>query len=167
MSIKDVKPGNYRARAVGGQWVEAEGAKKAYVEVGFEFENDGKKEHINHKMYLSESTIEKTMDTLIVTLGYDESKTLLEDGKMKWFDKTFLADKEVEIVLEHEEYEKKTYTKVKWVNELGGAKKAGSGIQQALGNANLKELAAAARARMGAKKAPASASTTDGEDVPF
>ena len=175
----DIKAGNYRAKAIGGVWTNVGAKGTPCVAVNFEFESaPGSKSILTHRMFLTQTplkdgslVIEHTMDTLIGTLGYLEDKDLLKDsnGNLS-FDQTFLSDKEVEIVVELEADQndpKKMYPRVRWVNELSGNRLAGLPIEKVLGNANLKALAAAARARMGIS-APAPKSTkTDEMDIPF
>lgn len=157
MSLKDVKPGSYRAKAVQGAWGESPEKKTPLVGVQFEFQCEGRMETIWHTMYLTQTQLkdgstvaQKTFETL-AKLGYDESKDLIKDEKGNpWFNKQHLADKEVEIVIEIEKGDDgKSYHKVRWVNELGGARVAGLPVAQVLGNMNLKSEMAAARARLG------------------
>lgn len=156
MALKDVLPGTYRAKAVNGVWTNVGQKQTPAVGVTFEFSHDGKMETIQHVMYLTQTALqdgstvsEKTFDTLAV-LGYNET-IALENGIIT---KAHLADKEVEIVIDYEidrNDPTKRYTKVKWVNELGGSRLAGMPVQQVLGNMNLRSEMAAARARKGQK----------------
>ncbi len=111
MSYKDIQPGKYRARALGGVWTNVGKNATPCVSVNFEFESSpGVKEKISHQLFLTQTVLkdggtvmEKTMDTLIGTLGYNEAKPLIKDFHGNpVFDHTFLADKEVEIVIELE-----------------------------------------------------------------
>ncbi len=177
MSYKDIQPGKYKAHALGGVWTQVGKNATPCVSVNFEFESSpGVKEKIAHQMYLTQTVLkdgstvmEKTMDTLIGTLGYNESKPLIQDSHGNpVFDYTFLADKEVEIVIELEpdqENPHKMYPRVRWVNEPNQSRFVGFPVEKVLGNINLKSAAAAARARMGtAQPAP---QKPNQDDIPF
>lgn len=161
-------PGKYKAKAVEGAFGKV--GKNETSAVGIKFLVDGGEE-IWHTMYLTNTktsngltVFEHTMNTLVVTLGFNENKDLLKrtDGSV-YFDKSFLADKEVSLTLEEETYDGKTRVKIRWVNELGGGNMAGVSVQSVLGNISLKEAAMAARARMGTK----TQASVHQEEAPF
>lgn len=166
MALKDVQPGSYTARAVGGAWEKSAKKGTPGFTVGFEFDTPTGKERIRHTMYMSDTKLkdgstvtERMMDTLFGTLGFDESRPPLQlPSGEPYFDETYFAKKEVSIVIEDEIDQAdpmKVYKKVKWINELG-SQMAGLTVSEALGNFDLKSHAAAARARMGVKRtAPA------------
>lgn len=165
MSLKDVKPGKYRAKAVEGQFSTVGSKETPAVGVRFEFMNDSKLESIWHVMYLTNTELkdgstvfQKTFEVL-TKLGFNDEKDVLSDGK---FDQSYLSDKEMEIVIVLEEKDGKTYHSVQWVNELGGSRLSSVPIQKVLGNLNLKAEMAAARARLGIISTVKST-----EDVPF
>lgn len=184
--LPTIPPGKYVAKAKEGVWCKVGEKETPAVGVRFEFDiAEGKREEHWHIMYLTQTmctngltVFENTMNNL-ATLGYDESKDLIkrEDGNMG-FDFRHLADKEVQLVIEHEADQKnpqKIYARVRWINELSGARMTGISFQEVLGNKNLKAEMAAARARMGAPK-PASNSNSAAKkgtgpdfksDVPF
>lgn len=142
-----MKPGKYRAKALEGTFTESEQKKTPMVAVRFELIET--KETIWHMMYLTEKTKERTFDTLYGTLGMNDAPLIQRDNG-EWFDQTHLADKEVELVLEEEEYEGKKRIRVQWVNEIGGGMKfAGVPVTKVLGGMDLRAEAAAARARKG------------------
>lgn len=163
MSLKDVKPGSYKAKAVGGGWGKIGEKQTPFVGVNFEFQPEpGRKEQINALLYLTNTELkngqtvsQKTFETL-AKLGYNEDKPLTQDSQGNpVFTKDHLADKEMEIVIEIEPDQStppKMYHRVKWINEIGGSQVAGLPVQQVLGNLNLKAEMAAARARLGAPK---------------
>lgn len=175
MALKDIKPGKYKARAVEGAWSHVGPKETPAVGIHFEFMHESKMESIWHIMYLTQTALKdgstvasKTFNTLAM-LGYDETQPLVndEDGNPRFYSQ-HLADKEVEIVIEHEPNPKdptKHYTKVRWVNELGGNQMAGKSVQSVLGNTSLQAEMAAARARVGAKK-PQSEQPHN-KDIPF
>jgi len=81
-------------------------------------ENVETKEPIIKKVYadlwLSEKAQDRSLETLIKTLGWNgDDLNELNGGDV-------LAGKEAWLVLEEEEYEGKPYTKVKWINKIGG-----------------------------------------------
>jgi hypothetical protein len=164
MSLKDVEPGKYRARAVKGAWSKVGDKKTPAVGVLYQFEREpGQVEEIWHVMYLTTTMCgngftvqENTFNTLIGTLGYDESVDLyIDDNGNPFFGPAHLADKEVEIVIEMEADRNdptKSYHRVRWVNELGGSRLAGLSVDEVMGNTSIKAAAAAARARLGVKK---------------
>lgn len=179
MSLKDVQPGTYRARAMEGVWCKV--GKNNTPAVGVRFKLAESKESIWHVLYMTQTMLqsghtvmEKSMDTLVGILGYNEDKALAKDAQGNLgFDSSYLSDKEVNLVLENETFEGKTHLRVKWINELGGNRLVGIPVEQVLGNVNLKAAAAAARARMGAKAPMPMGKETPAEvtqrigDVPF
>ena len=160
--------GTYIAKAIGGSF--GNSSQKGTPGVAITFQVKDSTDRVTWIGWMSEKTIERTMDT-VAMLGFREDL----DVKDNKFGPEHLADKEVEIVVEMEPSQKdpmKSYPKVAWVNELGGAKFGGL---SSTGNAvpkNLKAMLAAARARTG-QKAPTSTApmmqesiTADG-DLPF
>lgn len=185
MSLKNVKEGTYRGKAVRGAWMKRGDKQTPCVGIQFEFKDGENVETIPHFMYFTdtawgEGTVASRTFDILAMLGYDEKKPLKIDGENKIFDKDHLADKEVELVLEKEVDSRdaaKSYLRVKWINELGGNQMEGVGVEQVLGNRSLAAEMAAARARTGhakpaakpdAKPAsqPAQTSFTE-EDIPF
>jgi hypothetical protein len=161
MKLEEIPNGNYNARAVGGMFDLIGPNKTPAVVIGFEFKVGELPQKIRHTMWLTvkqledgSTVAEKTFDTL-ARLGFDNVKPLLtlQDGR-QWFDKTYLADKEVEIVIEQGEYNGQPQTRVKWVNEIGGAQLGGLPVHQVLPGVNVAAMMAAAKARMGVKKPP-------------
>jgi hypothetical protein len=150
-----IPAGKYVARAQEGVWCKVGQNSTPGVGVRFEFQLEGKQAEIWHVMYLTEAARPYTFEAL-VKLGYDETHDLVaKDGNLT-FAKQHLADKEVEIVVEHEEYNGKSRAKVKYINEIGGGNLKGLTVQQVLGNVSLRSELAAARARLGAPR-PATA----------
>jgi hypothetical protein len=186
MSLKDVKPGQYIAKAIDGVFNNNKEGTAPRIEVRFEFEhgpdNAKVKDKIIKKMFLGEkpgkdglTMTERAFNTLYGILGLDESKPFirLTDGS-DYFDEKMLANKQVQITIELQtdkhgavvnDKNGDPYREVSWVNELGGGQLSGVSVQQVVGNIDLKAAAAAARARMGAKKPPAAPAATFTDDT--
>lgn len=154
MSLKEVQPGKYRAKAVEGVWCKVGDKQTPAVSVRFEFENNGKKETIWHVMYLTTTmcgndlTVAENTFNNLARLGYNETAPMVQraDGNPGMGPQHF-ADKEVELVIDIEE----KYHKVRYINELGGTQYAGMAPQQVLGNVDVRSAMAAARARLSVK----------------
>jgi hypothetical protein len=164
MSLKDTNPGTYKAVIAEGAWLNP-GDKTPSVGIQFQFEREpGKLESITHFLYLSEKARPYTMDKL-VELGYDFTKALkVEDGN-KIFDSSYFTVKQVDIVLENETYEDKTRLKVKYINIPGGMSMAGTTVQSAMGNVDMRSEIEAAKARLAAKGRTAPTPSTQ-EELP-
>ena len=95
--------GRFRARAVEGGWGKAaSGTEQVAVLVKTEL---GKQ--LTWYGYLTEKAAERTMNSLI-TFGVSDLETL--EG---------LSANEVDIVVEHDEYNGKVHAKIAWINALG------------------------------------------------
>ncbi len=159
MSLKDVMPGVYRAKAVGGKWTTVGPKETSAVEIYFEFTAGVLKETISSVLYITQTPCpdgatlaSKTFDKLAL-LGYNEDVPAVDGA----FGPLNLANKEVDIVLNHEtKKDGKKYLQVQYINEIGGSRLGAVAVEKVLGNMNLKAEMAAARARMGATK-PATA----------
>jgi hypothetical protein len=181
--LKDVKPGKYVGKALDGVFNTSADGSNPRIEVRFEFSVGDKKEKIIHKMFLGDKTgkdgltqTERAFNTLYGRLGLDENKPFirLSDGS-DYFDHTMLADKQVELVIEDQtdkdgklsmDKDGHPYKRIAWVNELGGGQLTGMPVAKVLGNVDLKAAAAAARARMGSKKAAPAAAVAE-EEIPY
>ena len=131
MAFADIKPGKYKARAIGGKFGESGKKKTPGVGIKFEFEMENAEgkivtEHISWTGWLSENAMERTFKALAIC-GYDESKGNLADGTIprEYFDPK--AECEIDIQCEEENYidrdgnpKSAMKTKVAWVNRLGG-----------------------------------------------
>ena len=192
MSLAEVKAGTYKARAVAGKFGNSGTKGTPGVAVQFEFDRgDGKLERIVWNGWLTEKTMERTLESLAIA-GYDENKGNLPDGSIPqdYFD----HKAEVELVLDHEDYvakdgSNKTALKVKWVNRPGGANfglTSTESVTNALAGIDIKREMMVARQKLGLKNpssgapknyapqtakeaaAPAQAPTIDTDEaVPF
>jgi hypothetical protein len=160
-----VPAGTHLAKAIGGKFGKA---KTGTDGVSVRFKLKDSDQTIHWVGWLSPKAAERTMDTLAM-LGFNEDAPLVDEG----YTPAHFADKEVEVVIEHEPNEDgtKTYAKVKWVNEVGGNKFNGLASTGTMPK-DLKAQLAAARARLGKSKpgpaVPEAPSTPVGEDeIPF
>ena len=72
-------------------------------------------EYIYHDLWLSEKAFDRTMDTLRGVFGW------FGDNVVDFFKRhELLNNVEVELVIDDEDYQGKTYKKVKYVNPIGG-----------------------------------------------
>lgn len=161
----NIEPGRYIAKPIGGTWEQVGDNMTPAVKIKFAI--IPARQEITHTLWLSEKAHERTFDTLINVLEYNENKDLLHEASGPYFDHTFFPEgKEVELVIENRDRKGKLYPEVKWVNVIGGSRmSAGMPIQQVIGGINIKAAAAAARARAGIKK-PDPVPTTP-ETTPF
>jgi hypothetical protein len=160
MSLKDVVPGKYVAKAIRGGWGKSKEKQTPCVAVEFEFDGG---ELIWWTGYLTEKTVHRTFETL-ARLGYKEVDLIPDEkGNPCFTREKHLADKEVEIVIEIEENDGKSYHRVQWINDLGGSSRVGLPVSQVLGSINLKAELAAARARLGIVNVPVKKQ----DDLPF
>lgn len=106
----DLSNGKYRAKA--GDWALGEsGNGKEQIAVEFELlDPDYSGQHITWYGYFSDGALEFTVKALR-TMGWQGDDLLHLIG---------LDANEVVLVIENEEYQGKTYAKVKWVNAIGG-----------------------------------------------
>jgi hypothetical protein len=98
------------AKAKRGQLGESKEKKTPRVEVLFEFYADDAAHTIRWDGYLTDGALDRTLEALR-TCGWagDDLSDLAG-----------IDTNEVELVIEQEEYEGKTYDRVKWVNAIGG-----------------------------------------------
>lgn len=165
MSLKDVEPGNYKAKPVAGYFGETKNGVP-FVCIDFEFEANGVKESIHHNMFLSEKAAPYTADKLLL-LGFNEFMATTENKLNDNFSSKAFANKEVELVLDHTEDSNdpsKKYLNVKYINELGGSKYSGKSAVEVLARVDLKAIMAAARAKAGK---PVVAPKVNENEIPF
>ena len=98
------------------------------IEVGFQIGLEGR---LSWTGWLTEKALEQTMKTLVEVLEFngDEATVVVPDGDMR---QGMMANqdcinrvKDVQLVVENETYEGKTFAKIKWVNNVGGGQFAG------------------------------------------
>lgn len=159
MAYKDIKPGKYKAKATRGGIGKSK--NKGTLQVGIEFEfmtTGGELETLWWMGYLTDAAKERVYNTLAL-LDFKENyvETPGENGTM-FADDALDKNKEVEIVVEMEEYEGKSRPKISWVNALGGSRFSGLPsieLKSTLSSINFSNELAAARASMGLPAKPA------------
>lgn len=159
MSWKDIKPGKYAAKAVKMRFGESSQKGTPFAEVEFKLENH--EEYIRWTGYLTEKTLERTMDVLAL-LNYNQDPEC-KPGCISTSKVVYLS-----IELEAGS-DGKEYPRVKWVNA-----EASSGfetlkpeqLKAKLGGVDLKAEMAAAKARLGIKPVKNHAPGADGQ-APF
>lgn len=110
------KPGQYVAKIISYGIAEPKDAtKKPEVRLTFEFDENGTNRQVNYKGFLTDAAAEYTIKNLITCgMKSDKLSSLTQPGAFE--------NKEISITVEHEEYNGKTYARVKWINDLGGSK---------------------------------------------
>lgn len=153
----------YRAKASSGILGETSGGKPE-VAVAFNILTEGATHtQLTWHGYFTEATQERTIESLRIAGFAGDDLTAFEGG----YD--FPSDApEVELVVEDEEYEGKTRTKVQWVNRAGGP-----AVKTALTGDKAKAFAAAMKgafrafdASNGKRAAPAKPTTADKRPEP-
>jgi hypothetical protein len=119
MGYKDIKAGKYLATAITIAFGESKEKKTPQVGIEFSFATDTGTETLWWVGYFSDKAKERSLDTLGI-VGFNGDVDNIA------FDKT----KQVEVVVEMEEYDNKLKPKIKWVNELGGQKFANVEVTQ-------------------------------------
>ena len=119
MGYKDIVAGKYIAKALRGATGDTKNGTPQ-VGVEFEFTVNGSKETLWWFGFLTPKAREYTYEKLMV-IEYNGDRD--ENGVFP--EGSFNNKKEVQIVVEMEEYEGKSRPKIKWINELGGGKFAG------------------------------------------
>lgn len=104
-----IKPGTYKARATEGALGLTKGGKEQAAIAFAIIDGDHAGESVTWFGYFTEATADRTIEALrhCGWAGDDLS------------DLSGILDNEVQIVIEHEDYEGKTQVRVKWVNKSG------------------------------------------------
>lgn len=157
--------GYYRARAIAGQLSTSKNKGTPQVELEFELLDEqylGRR--VNWCGYFTEKTEARTLESLRHCGWQGDDLT----------DLAGISDNEVQLVIDHEDYDGKTYARVQWVNRLGGVG-FGAPMEDAAKRAfaaRMRSKAAASRVTGGgsakpAPKKPAKPAETDAdEDAP-
>lgn len=116
MAYKDIKPGKYLAKARAARFVKPK--EKLGLEVSFQFMQDGVPETINNVFWLSPDAIERSMETLVLGLGFNGDDEVVP-GTSNLKPGAIDPNKEVELDIQYEEYQGKAYPRVKFVNIPG------------------------------------------------
>ena len=106
-----IQQGNHRARAEGCTFG---AAKNGTEQVAVYFRTVDTGEQITWFGYFSDKTMDRTLESL-AACGWDPNMGI------EAADEAVRAN-EVEIVVEHEDYEGRTRAKVRWVNKIGNAR---------------------------------------------
>lgn len=151
-----IQPGTYRAKPIGGAFDKND---KGNLACGLKFDlldETVKGQAIWSVHYLTPAAMENSLKALAV-VGLSNAPKCDENGRFG-ADSFLDPNKEVELVVEHEEYNGRTRARVKWVNEIGGGMKFGNLEPKALAfelnSINFKAEIEAARQKLGQKPAP-------------
>lgn len=180
-----ITAGNKIARAKGIRFVKSQKGTMG-LEVAFEFEENGAPARMNWTGWLTDTSIKNTLRTLVEVLDYSGDETVVDvpegDARtgMLANQDAINRQKQVELVVEHEEYEGKQRARIKWVNNVGGGQFAGVAPQEVrsqLGAIGFKAHFLSAKQQAGqprpkSSSAPANHTTTQqGQlsmgDIPF
>lgn len=113
-----ITTGKKIARTAGARFIQAEKGTLG-IEVAFRFKDGETEEKMNWVGWLSPAAIENTMKTLVEALDFngddtiDPATNMLNAGALN-------KEKDVELVIDTEEYEGKSRLRIKWVNAPGG-----------------------------------------------
>ncbi len=149
--------GKYTAKAVSGKFGVSQEKKTPCIAVRFEVTLDnGKKEYVSWRGWLSPNALERTMQSLAI-MGFDENKNPAKDGSI---DQTYFNGTEVEVSVDVETYqdknsgEERSRSVVAFVNMLGGGKfgLADTTVTEVLRGIDLRKEIMVARQKLGIKK---------------
>lgn len=170
MSYKDITAGQKKAKPVAARFIESKGGTTG-LEIGFEFiePSTDTPERLNWVGWLSANAMENTMATLVNVLGYNGNDEVDEHGVLS-DPKALAYDREVILVVEPEEYDGKTYMRVKWVNSLSGS--AFQGVEKTVIKSKLDQMGfraafLAAKQKTGKPAAIKASEPLDESKVPF
>lgn len=151
-----IAAGKHRAKAVKGELSESGTKKTPCVAVEFQLVEEGS--FIWWYGYLTEKTAKRTAESLkhCGFKGVDLAGDLMAQG---------LGSQEVELVIEHEEYEGKTRARVQWVNSLDGG--PGASMEDDKKAAIAARMRGLLMAQGGQDVAPAAAGGQGRGDIPF
>lgn len=142
--MNQIQPGTYLATATKAEFGVSKNKGSEYIRVYFATETG---ESISWDGYFSEKAVERTIESLrLCGCGFPSDDITNLEG---------LGSRQVEIVVENEEYQGKLYPRVRWVNEPGAvgiAKPLEEPAKKAL-RAKTKGLVAASRVAAGVKPA--------------
>lgn len=165
MGYRDIQAGDKIGVAVGARFVESKkGTMGMEVEFNFEEPSKGSMETLRWTGWLSENAIEKTMETLVDVLEFNGDDSVDENSVLK--NPTALNyNKKVKLVVELEDYNGKSYPKIKWVNNVSGSSFVGvepTIVKSKLDNLGFKAKFLAAKQKSGSVATPVST-----EEIPF
>lgn len=121
MGYKDITEGSYSASVMGGRVVNSKSGKTA-IEIAFSMDVGAEKVTMLWQGWLSPDAIERTMKTLVTTLGYNGSTAVDEDGRLT-DPNAFDSTRRVQLVIEMESYPnadgvETIRPRIKWVNAV-------------------------------------------------
>ena len=161
MAFKDIKPGTYRAKAIGGGFFKSDNAGTPGVKLTMSFNHEGSEETITWTGWLRGKTEESTEKVMTRTT---DSLNLVGWNGQHNPDGLIPAENfdgsEVEIVIEEESYmgsdgTPKVSKKASWINKIGGSSFTGSApseISSMMAGLDLKKQMMASKARLGMKQ---------------
>ena len=176
-----ISAGNKIAKATGIRLITTKEGAVAF-EVAFKFDENGVPQTLTWQGWLKNKSggtdaMERTMSTLQDRLDYDFSQDTVKVPKgdpregMLANQGAINRNKEVQIVVEYEEYEGKQRPRIRWINEVGGGQFAGISAEQSnnvFDAIGFKAMAEALKAKKNqAKAAPSLADVAANADVPF
>ena len=139
MGIKDITAGTKKAKPIAARFIETDKGTPG-IEVAFEFDN----ERLTWVGWMTEKAQERSVKILVEVLGWNGSEAVDAEGVFT-DPKAFSFGKDVEVVVELETYEGKTYPKIKWVNNLGGGSQFSGAAPTKIKSLGLKALFLAAK----------------------
>jgi hypothetical protein len=143
--------GYYTARAVSGEFGYSSNKGTEQVAVEFEILDEAHAgERIHWMGFFTDKTTDRTMESLRICGWRTDDVTDLQG----------IGDNQVQLVVDHEEYDGKVLAKVQWVNRIGGGFKMGSTMSEA------QKKAFSARMRGAAVKSRSAAPPANGSDKP-
>lgn len=151
-----IAAGKHRARAVKGELTESGQKKTPCIAVEFQLVDEGS--FIWAYLYLTEKTQKRSLESLkhCGFKGLDLAGDLMAQG---------LGSQEVELVVEHEEYEGKTRARVQWVNSLDGG--PGSSMEDDKKAAVAARMRGLLMAQGGQDVAAPAGGRAGGDNIPF
>lgn len=162
MGYKEITAGRKIAKPTAARFIKAQTGTLG-LEIAFSFrEKDAQTgaetyERINWVAWMSEKAMERSMKTLVETLGFNGDDSVDANGLLV-NPQALAYGKDVELVVEMElnPNDNKSYPRVKWVNEVGGGSAFGSlapeSIKSDLGAIGFKAKFLAAQAAAKAAK---------------
>lgn len=117
MSYKDITAGKKTAHALATRFIKSEKGTLG-IEVAFGFIEGTTPETLNWVGWLSTAAIENTMKVLTDVLEFNGDDEVVP-GTSNLKPDTYNKQKDIELVVEMEEYEGKSRPRIKWVNNPG------------------------------------------------
>lgn len=132
MGYKDITAGNKTGRAKAARFIKSKGGTLGF-EVSFEFKEGNSQERLSWVGWLTEKSLENTMETLVDVLGYNGSEVANAEGLLT-DPKVLDYARDVQLVIEMEARKDESGNpklddagqaildpRIKWVNKVGGS----------------------------------------------